>query len=40
MSVHACKSPATKIEVDGALDVYAEMGKMHLFDTASGEAIV
>ncbi|HLE54424.1 MAG TPA: ABC transporter ATP-binding protein [Thermoplasmata archaeon] len=40
LTVHARMNPATKVEVDGTLDVYVDMGKMHLFDRESGEAIV
>jgi multiple sugar transport system ATP-binding protein len=37
---HARMSPATKVEVGGLLDLYFDMGKMHLFEKASGRAII
>ncbi len=40
LSIHARMNPATKVEVGGTMDIYVDMGKMHLFDKASGEAIV
>ena len=40
LSLHARMNPATKVEVGGTLDVYADLGKMHLFDKETGEAII
>ncbi len=40
MTIHARVNPSTKVEVDGTMDVYLDLGKMHLFDKASGEAII
>ena len=40
VSIHARVNPATKVEVGANLDVYVDMGKMHLFDKASGETVV
>ncbi len=39
-TVHARMSPATKVDIGGTLDVYFDMGKMHLFDPDSAEALV
>ncbi len=40
MTIHARVNPATRVEVGGTMDVYMDLGKMHLFDKASGEAII
>jgi multiple sugar transport system ATP-binding protein len=39
-TIHARMNPATKVDVGGTLDVYVDMGKMHLFDKASGMTLV
>ncbi len=39
-TVHARMSPATKVDVGRTLDVYFDMGKVHLFDPDSGETLV
>jgi len=39
-TVHARMSPATKVDVGRTLDVYFDMGKIHLFDPDSGETLV
>jgi multiple sugar transport system ATP-binding protein len=39
-TIHARMNPATKVDVGGTLDVYVDMGKMHLFDKASGKTII
>ncbi len=40
LTIHARVNPATKVEVGGSMDVYADLGTMHVFDKASGETIV
>ncbi len=40
LSFHARMNPATKVEVGGVLDVYVDMGKLHLFEKTSGRAVV
>ncbi|MFA5895464.1 MAG: ABC transporter ATP-binding protein [Thermoplasmata archaeon] len=39
-TIHARMNPATRVDVGGTLDVYVDMGKMHLFDKKSGDAII
>ena len=39
-AVHARVSPATKVEVGQSFDVYFDLTKMHLFEKATGAAIV
>ena len=39
-TINARMNPATKVDVGGTLDVYVDMGKMHLFDKKSGDAII
>jgi multiple sugar transport system ATP-binding protein len=39
-TIHARMNPATQVEVGGSMEVYFDMGKMHLFDKASGETLV
>jgi multiple sugar transport system ATP-binding protein len=40
LTIHARVNPATRVEVGATLEAYLDMGKMHLFDKATGEAIV
>jgi len=37
---HARMDPSTKVDVGGSLDLYIDMGKMHLFEKESGLAII
>jgi len=39
-TVHARVSPSTKVEVGETLDLYFDLTKMHLFDKATGAAIL
>ena len=39
-TIHARVNPATKVEVGGTMELYVDLAKMHLFDKASGEALV
>jgi len=39
-TVHARMSPSTKVDLGGTLDVYFDMGRMHLFEEDSGRAII
>jgi len=39
-TIHARMSPSTKVEVRGSLDIYFDMGRMHLFEKDSGRAII
>ena len=40
LTIHARMGPTTKVEVGDGLDLYFDMGKMHLFDMATGGAII
>ena len=39
-SIQARVNPATKIDVGGTLDIYFDMGKMHLFERSTHAAII
>ncbi len=39
-TIHARVNPATKVEVGATMDLYLDLGKMHLFDKDSGDAFV
>ena len=40
LTIHARMGPSTKAEVGDTLDLYFDMGKMHLFEKASGRVII
>ena len=40
LTIHARVNPATRVDVGATVEVYLDLGKMHLFDKASGEALV
>ncbi len=39
-TIHARMNPNTKVDVGDAIEVYLDLGKMHLFEKASGAAII
>ncbi len=39
-TIHARMNPATRVDVGGTLEIYFDMGKMHLFEKSTGRAII